>query len=107
MLWYIIANEQRKSKVNIKKKQNQKEEQSLKARRTMKKTNEKGVTLIALSITIILMVMLAVITINSTQTSDDLVETEETISKDYNNQMTQHMKDINTLTKNINKTTGK
>lgn len=73
----------------------------------MKKTNEKGVTLIALSITIILMVMLAVITINSTQTSDDLVETEETISKDYNNQMTQHMKDINTLTKNINKTTGK
>lgn len=79
----------------------------MKARRTMKKTNEKGVTLIALSITIILMVMLAVITINSTQTSDDLVETEETISKDYNNQMTQHMKDINTLTKNINKTTGK
>lgn len=73
----------------------------------MKKTNEKGITLIALSVTVILMIILAEIGISTSKSSNDIINLEKDRTATFQKEMNQHMNDIKTLSDNVNKTTNK
>lgn len=67
------------------------------------KTNEKGITLTALVITIIVMVILAGITIGATSSKNNIVNYEQNITDDYGKKLQQHETDIDTLTDRVSK----
>lgn len=77
-------------------------------RKTNERTqNEKGVTLVALSVTVILMIIMADIGLRMSKSSNDLIDIERNRTEGFQKDMNQHIQDIGILSNNVNKSTGK
>ena len=69
--------------------------------------NEKGVTLVALSVTVILMIIIADIGLRMSKSSNDLIDIENNRTEGFQKDMNQHIQDIGILSNSVNKSTGK
>ena len=77
-------------------------------RKTNERTqNEKGVTLVALSVTVILMIIMADIGLRMSKSSNDLIDIESNRTEGFQKDMNQHIQDNGILSNNVNKSTGK
>ena len=77
-------------------------------RKTNERTqNEKGVTIVALSVTVILMIIMADIGLRMSKSSNDLIDIESNRTEGFQKDMNQHIQDIGILSNNVNKSTGK
>lgn len=96
----------------IKLKENMPNETKLKKCNSSKSSNrsasgERGVTLVALTVTIILMIILAGIGLKMSSSSNDLIDIEQNRTEGFQKDMNQHIQDIGILSNNVNKATGK
>ena len=83
-------------------------EKDCKMRKTNERTqNEKGVTLVALSVTVILMIIMADIGLRMSKSSNDLIDIESNRTEGFQKDMNQHIQDIGILSNNVNKSTVK
>lgn len=70
-------------------------------------SSERGVTLVALTVTIILMIILAGIGLKMSSSSNDVIDIEQNRTEGFQKDMNQHIQDIGILSNNVNKATGK
>lgn len=66
------------------------------------KTNEKGITLAVLVITVIVMTLMAGVTIGAANSNSHITNIARNRTDTFQREVNQHSKDINTLTDRVN-----